>query len=169
STGAGSPGCASGSGTGTIACANPSTRPAAGAPSPLPDTGRRPGSGGNTGAGPSTSGAEVSTVTGRGGSVAHCPTGRRTGVAGSADTAAAPGTEVVPLRRNGQRIRFPLLPLSGSVLRAEPRVDLADLGDHPFPHRVLEIQDLVEVPVQVVGHVRDFLPHPVSPVRHDPP
>ena len=44
-----------------------------------------------------------------------------------------------------------------------------DLVDEALPVGVLEVEDLVQRPVEVVGHVRDLLEEPVGRVRHDPP
>src|SRR5690606_6087933 len=55
------------------------------------------------------------------------------------------------------------------VVAAEQAVDLADLFDDLLAHRMLEVQDGVERPVEVVGDVRDLFEESVGRVRHDSP
>ena len=55
---------------------------------------------------------------------------------------------------------------SSSVRR---RLMLDDLGREALPVGMLQLQDLVDRPVEVIGHVRDLLEEPVGCVRHDPP
>lgn len=57
----------------------------------------------------------------------------------------------------------------GSVLLVQPAIDRRDLADEALPVGVLELEDLVERPVQVVGDVRDLLVEAVGRVRQDPP
>ena len=44
-----------------------------------------------------------------------------------------------------------------------------DLPDQMAADAVLQVEELFERPVEMPGHVRDFLEELVSPVRHDPP
>src|SRR5262249_15355432 len=48
-------------------------------------------------------------------------------------------------------------------------VDVRDLPHEPLPDRVLHVEDLLEVPVEVVGDVRDLAIQRVRCVRHDSP
>src|SRR4051812_15144331 len=48
-------------------------------------------------------------------------------------------------------------------------VDAGDLLHVPETLRMLEVEDVVVRPVEVVGDVRDLLVDPVSRVRHDSP
>ena len=65
---------------------------------------------------------------------------------------------------NGHGRRMSLL-----LLLVQAAVDRRDLVDEALPVRVLEREDLVERPVEVVGHVRDLLVEPFGCVRQDPP
>jgi hypothetical protein len=48
--------------------------------------------------------------------------------------------------------------LTRSRLRGQLVVDLPDLLDHPVPHRMREIEDFVQRPMQVIGEIRGLLP-----------
>ena len=89
----------------------------------------------------------------------------RGGAATVAVATGAAASDPVSVRlRNGQRTTtVPRLTLG------QLRVDLADLVDDPRPSRVLEIEDRIERPVEVVGDVRDLFPETVGRVRQDPP
>src|SRR6476646_8809479 len=56
-----------------------------------------------------------------------------------------------------------------SRLLSESLVDPADLVDEPQPERMLEVEDRVHRPVEVVGDVRDLFEQSVGRVRHDSP
>src|SRR5262245_33835074 len=56
-----------------------------------------------------------------------------------------------------------------SCLLGQAPVDAADLVHEPQPQGVLEIEDRVHRPMEVVGDVRDLFEQPVGRVRHDSP
>src|SRR3954471_18066569 len=55
------------------------------------------------------------------------------------------------------------------LLLVQSAVDRGDLADEALTVRVLELEDRVEGPMQVVSHVRDLFIEPVGRVRQDPP
>src|SRR3954452_3861942 len=57
----------------------------------------------------------------------------------------------------------------GVVLLGEPAVDAADLVDELTAKWMLEVEDLVEGPMEVISHVRDLLVEAFDRVRQDPP
>src|SRR6185369_3429888 len=57
---------------------------------------------------------------------------------------------------------------SGSRLLRAP-IEKVDRLDEPPPGRVLEVEELFERPVEVIGHVRDLVEEPITRVRHDSP
>src|SRR5512139_2030450 len=57
----------------------------------------------------------------------------------------------------------------GSLLLGQALVDPADLLDEAQPQGVLEVEDRVHRPVEVIGDVRDLLEQAVGRVRHDSP
>src|SRR5512139_3910620 len=56
-----------------------------------------------------------------------------------------------------------------SLLLGQALVDPADLLDEAQPQGVLEVEDRVHRPVEVIGDVRDLLEQAVGRVRHDSP
>src|SRR4051794_34558022 len=76
----------------------------------------------------------------------------------------APALAAEPL--NGQWNDQPTM---SSALPVQSVVDSADLLDEPPANRMLEVEDLFERPVEVVGDVRDLLEELVGRVRHDSP
>jgi hypothetical protein len=51
----------------------------------------------------------------------------------------------------------------------EAGVDLLDLADERAPERVLEVEDLLKRPVEVISHVRHLLEQGLRAVRQDSP
>jgi len=103
------------------------------------------------------------------GAAAQSPGGGVSGPAGASPASGAgraPGAEAagrcVPRdeRPNGH-MRLPALRLS--------LVDPADLADEPAAKRVLHVEEILERPVEVVGHVRNLGVELVGCVRHDSP
>jgi hypothetical protein len=60
-------------------------------------------------------------------------------------------------------------PSRSGLIRGELVVDLPDLLDDPDTHRMLQVEDLVQGPVHVVGEVRGLFPQPVGRVPQDSP
>ena len=111
-----------------------------------------------------------------GGSVAHARgtgTARRRGAKSAAVIGGGPGLDGRGRRRGGSCRLLTLAERPGHrgapSLLGHPDVDPADLVDQSLPHRVLQVEDRVERPVEVVGDVRDLLPEAVGRVRQDPP
>ena len=104
------------------------------------------------------------------GGVATADGGDCDGGRGGADPGPAGGAgSPTGLRRKGQGTSLlrQCFASAGSALHGF--VDLGDLSDEALAHRVLEIEDVVERPVEVVGDVRDLLEQPSGRVRQDPP
>ena len=59
--------------------------------------------------------------------------------------------------------------MRGLLLLGQAAVDTRDLVDEAPAIGMLEIEDLLEPPVEVVGDVRGLLVELVRPVRQDPP
>src|SRR4051794_21715896 len=57
----------------------------------------------------------------------------------------------------------------GLLLLGQAAVDAADLVDELTAKWMLEVEDLVERPMEVIGHVRDLLVGASDRVRKDPP
>jgi hypothetical protein len=55
------------------------------------------------------------------------------------------------------------------LLFAQPLIDRCDLADETLAVGMLELQDVVKRPMQVVGNVRNLLVQPLGRVRQDPP
>jgi hypothetical protein len=72
---------------------------------------------------------------------------------------AAELLDQVPIDRGGRRRLFPV----------QAPVDLADLLHPPSPVGVLQVQDLVEWPVEMIGQVGYLLVELVERVAYDPP